>query len=254
MRKKYLDNAKGIAIIFVIIGHIFYPATIFKRWFYSFHLPIFFIISGMLLYKNCTQEKELNLKMSKKIKSLGIPYLTFSFLSTIAIALLSIIKGESKNIIIDGIKNNVKAILLLRGVKATWFLPCLFLSIFLFYIIYNTCKNKKLVPIIITILFFIPFLKIDFVSISCKLILYRAFIACAWIAIGFYSYKTIESLNINVLYLLLGFILSLLYIRLNKNLFDLCSLSLYDPLLYILSGLLGSFCFILLFKKSKIQI
>ena len=49
MRKAYLDNVKGIAIIFVILGHIISVSNSFEKWFYSFHLPLFVIIKKIKL-------------------------------------------------------------------------------------------------------------------------------------------------------------------------------------------------------------
>ena len=51
-RVDYLDYAKGIAIILVVLGHIFSGGNI-KTYIYSFHMPLFFIISGYLFnYSN----------------------------------------------------------------------------------------------------------------------------------------------------------------------------------------------------------
>ena len=41
-RIHYLDYAKGIAIILVVLGHIFSGGNI-KTYIYSFHMPLFFI-------------------------------------------------------------------------------------------------------------------------------------------------------------------------------------------------------------------
>ena len=48
-RLPYLDAAKGAGIILVVLGHIWEtesPATILI---YSFHVPLFFLISGILM-------------------------------------------------------------------------------------------------------------------------------------------------------------------------------------------------------------
>ena len=74
-REEFIDIAKGIAILCVIIGHTWknaYPAD--KRlmvFIYSFHMPLFFILSGWCL-------KSTDVKISsvivKKIKQLVVPY------------------------------------------------------------------------------------------------------------------------------------------------------------------------------------
>ena len=51
----YLDSTRGVALLGGIIGHIFDNCT----WIYSFHVPVFFIISGYLLYYKDTLNKTL---------------------------------------------------------------------------------------------------------------------------------------------------------------------------------------------------
>ena len=46
-RKKYIDILKGIGIFYVILGHVTHTSFLF-RYIYSFHMPLFFFISGML--------------------------------------------------------------------------------------------------------------------------------------------------------------------------------------------------------------
>ena len=41
----WIDQLKGIAFIFVIIGHLGIGKT-FKSWIYSFHMPLFFFAAG----------------------------------------------------------------------------------------------------------------------------------------------------------------------------------------------------------------
>ena len=55
-RLNYLDYAKGIGILLVVLGHIYNNNT--KLWIYSFHMPLFFIISGYLLEYNKTYDKK----------------------------------------------------------------------------------------------------------------------------------------------------------------------------------------------------
>lgn len=76
MEKKridYLDIAKGIGIILVLVGHISKNDEI-NRFLYLFHMPLFFIISGMLY-------KEKNNFCKKKIRNLIIPYFCFAIIS-----------------------------------------------------------------------------------------------------------------------------------------------------------------------------
>ena len=60
-RLNYLDYAKGIGILLVVLGHIYNNSV--KLWIYSFHMPLFFIISGYLLEYNKTYDI-LNFELS----------------------------------------------------------------------------------------------------------------------------------------------------------------------------------------------
>ena len=71
-RIAYIDVAKGIGILLMILGH-----TMTSGWgkdvIYSFHMPLFFIIGGYL-YK----EKSVSLSLKNHFRRLVIPYV-FAF-------------------------------------------------------------------------------------------------------------------------------------------------------------------------------
>ena len=65
-RINWVDMARGYGIILVIIGHIESFGTqwdhVLRSEIYSFHMPLFFMISGALLLK-----KEESLKAGEKL-------------------------------------------------------------------------------------------------------------------------------------------------------------------------------------------
>lgn len=64
-----LDIAKGIGILLVILGHCttqVIPAL--ANLVNSFHMPLFFLLSGMV-YKSCSLDE----LVSKRFRSIGIP-------------------------------------------------------------------------------------------------------------------------------------------------------------------------------------
>lgn len=72
-RIEYVDVAKGIAILSVVVGHTFSaydPGSLLNKFIYSFHMPLFFILSGFF-YK----PQEFKTAFGKKVKSLLVPYL-----------------------------------------------------------------------------------------------------------------------------------------------------------------------------------
>lgn len=77
-RIEWIDVTKGIAIFLMVIGHSGLPMPI-HRWIWSFHMPLFFIISG-ILYNESKYDNILNLAKAK-FRSLVIPYLFFSVIN-----------------------------------------------------------------------------------------------------------------------------------------------------------------------------
>ena len=87
-RYQWIDIAKGIGIILVVIGHatsiymdkgIYLDSMIYKglyRFIYSFHMPMFMIISGTLY--GIRGKKNLKIEMKRNIIAYGIPYVIFS--------------------------------------------------------------------------------------------------------------------------------------------------------------------------------
>jgi acyltransferase len=49
MRLNYLDNMKAIGIFFVVLGHSAWLNPKLFQFIYSFHMPLFFVISGFLI-------------------------------------------------------------------------------------------------------------------------------------------------------------------------------------------------------------
>lgn len=94
-RSIYIDLVKGIAIILVVIGHCIqygsgsfylngekYFENLWFRIIYSFHMPLFMVISGYLYYYTCTKNSILNVFLTK-VQSLGVPILAWGTLDFI---------------------------------------------------------------------------------------------------------------------------------------------------------------------------
>lgn len=82
-RLHYLDTQKGILIILVIIGHVIqsnieqYQDVFLFRFIYSFHMPLFFFISGFLTFRK-TAHSQL---ISKRACQCLIPFITWALLT-----------------------------------------------------------------------------------------------------------------------------------------------------------------------------
>ncbi len=85
-RIEYIDVAKGIAILLVILGHTGLEtgsAYYLNAFIYSFHLPLFFVLSGYFFkeYNGGGKINYLKTVFNKRILSLIIPYLTYTVIN-----------------------------------------------------------------------------------------------------------------------------------------------------------------------------
>lgn len=74
-RQRYVDIAKGIGVLFVILGHMPMIPVVFRNWIFSFHMPLFFFVSGMF---HPTKEMSYRQYLRKTGRSLVLPYVIYS--------------------------------------------------------------------------------------------------------------------------------------------------------------------------------
>ena len=242
-RIEYLDYAKGIGIILVVLGHILIKGNI-KIYIYSFHMPLFFIISGYLFnYINIINFKEV---INKKIKALLIPYLTFSLINILGEYILS---GLSFMVL----KKNFLETIKFSGIGALWFLPALFIAEFIFIF----CKiniSKSIYSILI------------FGGISCMalliwvftknfiaIILIRSIIGLIFMVIGYYLFFIMKNITLKWYQLIIITLLSIKLAILNGGV-DLWGISFNNIILYFTTSILGSLNIILISKKINSKI
>ncbi len=79
-RLDYNDLAKSIGMLTIIWGHIYYGRAS-SAFVYAFHIPLFFVLSGMVFDRS--KYPSFGSFLKKKLNSLLIPYAVFSFLTWI---------------------------------------------------------------------------------------------------------------------------------------------------------------------------
>ena len=140
-RKTYLDSLKGFGICLVVLGHVIPDSfTKAESWIYSFHMPLFFIVSGMLL-QTIDRETDSRAFLTRRLRTILWPYFTFCVIYA-AMVFLQIPLGlkDMHYYIFDFLKELV----LLEGYGALWFLPTLFLSQMLFLSVLKNLDRKYL--------------------------------------------------------------------------------------------------------------
>ena len=81
-RIAYIDNLKGFAILLVVIGHVVqflycpdkFDSNIILRFIYSFHMPLFFMLSGMVTSMRLEGVGELRQKIRRRFLQLVVPF------------------------------------------------------------------------------------------------------------------------------------------------------------------------------------
>lgn len=241
-RIDYLDYIKGFGILLVILGHIYDVSNPIKIWLYSFHIPLFFIISGALIkYTNINGRNMKNIIISK-FKSLIIPYICFELLAIF----VWMIQNE---LTFSAFKWNITdSIFMYCKAGTTWFLFALFVSEILFISILKYLKSNKLITLITGILFIIS-LTIHTENHNI-LVLFRCFIANGFLYVGYYGYNLIINKNLSILFIIALCVANIILSHFN-GLVDLWSLQFGNIFLYTICSILGSVSIIHLFKKIK---
>ncbi len=95
-RNQALDILKGFAIILVVIGHIGSDWPWLIKWIYSFHIPLFFSISGFIEASKYDSNKDIGIKryIIHKSKSMLWTYMIWAAIYSVANALVCINSGD----------------------------------------------------------------------------------------------------------------------------------------------------------------
>lgn len=144
-RLSWIDVAKGIGIILVIYGHALNAQSL-RYLIYSFHMPLFFLLSGMV-FRHIDHEKFIHF-LKKDFTNIILPYLFFASV-TMVVWLFTMNPADRTQYqilkqlfgIIYGSGNGG----FLTYNVALWFLPCLFVTKIMFWWITNLRKEVLIV-------------------------------------------------------------------------------------------------------------
>jgi len=260
-RLNWIDMAKGFAMLLVMFGHA--PMSLrIRAEIYTFHLPLFFFMSGYL-FSNVKYNDFLSF-FKKRFITIGIPYFCFSFIEYIYF----FVANNKQHV--SPLKSLIGTLIPLRFNNGTlhngtlWFIVCLFMAELIFFLIVKVSKNDKykisvcLVGCAIIGVFYNIYIK--------KPLPYSidvSFFAVVFYGIG-YLIKGIEikvsklvSIKYLILFLIANVLLGHLNIRyLNTNV-DMSSSRYGNYFLFYMSafcGIMASLIFCRLIPKSKILI
>lgn len=148
----WLDQLKAVGFFFVILGHMDLPAGAIG-WIYSFHMPLFFLVSGFTLNMGKTADTPFRSQVPKLLKRMVLPYvwielicLCFSFLNTV------LLQGKELHL-----ARNLLGILIANGLicpypsRPLYFALVLFLAQLLLWAVLRLSKGKELAAWLVTL-------------------------------------------------------------------------------------------------------
>ena len=231
-RYKELDLMKGIGIILVYLGHVFNLYGLkwnvlfifLYRTTYSFHMPLFFFISGLL--SNTDKEISLEKFYKGKIKRLLVPYLFINFIDFIPRTLFP----QFVNSEFGGVKE-----VLVYGTKISWFVYTLFIIFMIFPFLDKYILKKDKYYLFGLLLIILNYLKIfeniEIFSLN-KVVSYLMFFYMGYIIKPFYKEKIKRGIGSKNL---IFFIISIVFLSFSYKYFYL---NYFNTIIFAILGTL----------------
>jgi len=194
-RSMVIDIIKGIAIILVVAGHSGNPDI--NKYFYWFHMPIFFLVSGYL-FKSSNSLSSLKDQLRKIVSKLLIPYFTFLTIIT-AIRYLYLVSNSEINI--SQIPKDA-ALTFFGGTffpsqyyVVMWFITCMIFTQVIFALFLTLIKNRITIGVLIFVMYLIAHIE-STISMTHKLYIPWAadvaLISVFYFAIGYFVKTRID--------------------------------------------------------------
>ena len=124
-RIAWIDTARGLGLLAVFIGHLRVPYA--TGWVYTFHMPLFFFLSG-LLYPGC--EKYTFIQFAwRRFKGLVIPYFTLGAVIALFFCCVYAWYHEPTSSYLE----MMRSFLVQEHYWTIWFLAALYLTQLIYY-------------------------------------------------------------------------------------------------------------------------
>ena len=256
-REEYMDIAKALGIILVVMGH---AQSVGHNMIYLFHMPLFFFISGYF-YKDIYSEKP-NLLIKKRFKNLYIPFIKYEILFLIFHNLFVKFKFytnfEGRIFDMNTLKDffvSLTKILTFNGTELLviplWFLPSLFLTTVLFCFISAICiEESEVIRAGVILLLGIIGIKIPIIIdqyIFCRQVINTALVALIFYYLGYLYSRFREKIKLNVIVAIAAFIFLLISRKYFNVFLDIRNM-FFNPILLIPDSLCGIYVVIYISK------
>lgn len=221
----------------MMLGHCYLDGK-FTFWFYSFHMPLFYFLSGYTF----KVKKGYGQFLRKKIKSLVVPYSSFAIIWMVGKGLLTVTQGNEYNMI-----EYILLFVLQQRFTPLWFIACLFVAEQIMYIMCQaqgrfTGKYYWMMQSVVTGVLFAGYRFLVGVNIVWNADL--ALLAAAFMCFGRFYADYLENRISKSVGILCGMLLSwLISYNLNGRV-DWYANSFGNPALFVIAAVCGTLCLI----------
>lgn len=261
-RLHYFDVVKGFGIILVVLGHIEYISDPLRTWISSFHMPLFFIVSGMLMQYKDEVSRPLKSTLAKKARGLIIPYLWFSLLYFVIDLLNIALHKIDLATFIEDCQYNIT----FYGMSVLWFLPALFVAECGFLVITKKLPGYTSMVVVVGMAVLAYFaeqglkgyealyassLPIMSLILIVKVLL-RGIVAMLFVCIAYYSLSLIKpNSSFSVVQLIIGLVLFVVNMLLSQvnGCVDFRNQIFENVFLFLFNAVCGSYSLILICKN-----
>lgn len=184
----WLDTAKGLGMLLTIFAHLDL-ACIESKWIYTFHMPLFFFLSGYVFSMKC----DFKTFLAKKVRSILIPYFCLGLVIVLYLCINDYLQGFYNS---ETVFNYLRELVIQKRSWTLWFISCLFFLNLLFYALTKVCKNMKILAVVV------------FVIVCCGLRYYRMG--------GEPLYWNIDVCMTSIAFFFVGFLIKINYNRIAK--------------------------------------
>lgn len=203
-RINWIDWSKSICIFLVILGHthINESQSYIIQYIYTFHIPLFFVLSGLLCKRNLLYKQVVE----KDFKYLIIPYCTYGIIIIIFHSLTS----HSVNLYYY--INNLQILLLGEDNKIgpIWFLLALFFTKQMYYLIEILSRRNHFLFLLSTLISLVPFYMLSCYKLNIPFFIDSALCGLPFLLFGTYLNTYMKCLTkINKKLLIVYFVFSI---------------------------------------------
>lgn len=199
IRLEWVDSLKGLGILFVVLGHCFPPQQGLTNYLYSFHIAFFFFISGYFIPKEPYHNKFKDY-WQKRFKRLMLPYFIYGLFTYLVWVFIGRNFGVNKQLDVAPLKpllglfygNGFDNYLVFN--IAIWFLPALFSTLIIYFLLWKILKQKIAVSVAVLLLLVIGYLDSLYGTIRLPWGINISFIAIFFVYLGHQSKYILEKI------------------------------------------------------------